>query len=54
MTPDQTPFPLIGAELERQVEAALKKLRGISAGDAGRPVAPGQVHLQHHLDQIRA
>ena len=42
MTTDQTPFPLIGEELERRVETAMQKLRGISDDEAARPPAPGK------------
>ncbi len=42
MTPDQTPFPLVGDELERQVAAAMQKLRGISDDEAAKAPAPGK------------
>jgi hypothetical protein len=39
---DQTPFPLLGAELLQRIDAALPILRAIPASDAARPPAPGK------------
>jgi len=41
-TSDRTPFPRLAKELVRHVDAALPKLRAISASQADQPLAPGK------------
>lgn len=39
---DHTPFPLVARELRRTIDAAMPKLRVISANQAVQPLAPGK------------
>lgn len=51
-TTDQTPFPLVAAELRRQIDAALPWLRTIPASRANQPSAPGKWSAQQVIGHL--
>ena len=51
-TSDQTPFPLIAAELRRSIDAALPQLREISGAEAETAPAPGKWSPQQVIGHL--
>lgn len=51
-TTDQTPFPLLAADLRQNIDAALPKLRAISASHAGQAPAPGKWSPQQVIGHL--
>lgn len=51
-TTDQTPFPLVAAELRRNIDGALPKLRAISVSEAERIPAPGKWSPQQVIGHL--
>lgn len=51
-TTDQTPFPLVAAELRRNIDAALPALRAIPARRAIQPRAPGKWSPQQVIGHL--
>ncbi|HUR19909.1 MAG TPA: DinB family protein [Vicinamibacterales bacterium] len=51
-TTDQTPFPLVAAELRRQIDAAMPRLRTISGSDAEKGTAPGKWSPQQVIGHL--
>ena len=51
-TNDQTPFPLVAAELRRNIDAALPMLRAISGTEAVQAPAPGKWSPQQVIGHL--
>jgi hypothetical protein len=51
-TTDQTPFPLVAAELRRNIDGALPRLRAISGPRAEEPPAPGKWSPQQVIGHL--